>query len=182
MTGVLAGRKAIVTGGNRGLGLEIARRFVAAGADVAIGARDEALVNTEVGRLADVRPDGRVVGRKLNVASETDCQAFVEWAIGELGCIRRAGQQRRHPWPDRAPRVGRLDEVGGSNPNQSAGFSHDGKSDSRPHEVASSRRNHSAFRRWRNQSPPKHFGLRGVEGCGGPFRGIPRTRRQGLRH
>ena len=87
MTGVLAGRKAIVTGGNRGLGLEIARRFVAAGADVAIGARDEALVNTEVGRLADVRPDGRVVGRKLNVASETDCHAFVEWAIVELGCI-----------------------------------------------------------------------------------------------
>jgi NAD(P)-dependent dehydrogenase (short-subunit alcohol dehydrogenase family) len=44
-------------------------------------------VNTEVGRLANVRPDGRVVGRKLDVASETDCHAFVEWAIVELGCI-----------------------------------------------------------------------------------------------
>jgi NAD(P)-dependent dehydrogenase (short-subunit alcohol dehydrogenase family) len=87
VTGVLAGRKAIVTGGNRGLGLEIARRFVAAGADVAIGGRDETLVNAEVGRLANVRPDGHVVGRKLDVASETDCHAFVEWAIVELGCI-----------------------------------------------------------------------------------------------
>jgi len=87
MTGVLAGRRAIVTGGNRGLGLEIARGFVAAGADIAIGARDEALLSTEVGRLANVRPDGRVIGRKLDVASETDCHAFVEWAIAELGYI-----------------------------------------------------------------------------------------------
>jgi len=87
VTGVLAGRKAIVTGGNRGLGLEIARGFVAAGADVAIGARDEALLSTEVGRLANMRPDGRIIGRKLDVASETDCHAFVEWAIAELGYI-----------------------------------------------------------------------------------------------
>src|SRR5262245_24801380 len=88
MTGVLAGRKAIVTGGSRGLGLEIARRFVAAGADVAIGGGgDEGLVNAEVGRLAPVRPGGRIVGSKLDVASESDCHAFVEWAIGELGCI-----------------------------------------------------------------------------------------------
>jgi 3-oxoacyl-[acyl-carrier protein] reductase len=87
VTGVLDGRKAIVTGGNRGLGLEIARGFVAAGADVAIGARDETLLNTEVGRLANMRPHGRVIGRKLDVASETDCRAFVEWAIAELGCI-----------------------------------------------------------------------------------------------
>ena len=87
MTGVLAGRRAIVTGGNRGLGLEIARGFVAAGADIAIGARDEALLSTEVGRLANMRPDGRIIGRKLDVASETDCRAFAEWAIAELGYI-----------------------------------------------------------------------------------------------
>src|SRR5262245_55667863 len=68
--GVLAGRKAIVTGANRGLGLEIARCFLAEGADVAVGARDEALLNAEVENLAKVNGGGRVVGRKLNVASE----------------------------------------------------------------------------------------------------------------
>ena len=40
MTGVLAGRAAIVTGGSHGLGLEIARTYLAAGARVLVCARD----------------------------------------------------------------------------------------------------------------------------------------------
>ena len=40
MTGVLEGRAALVTGGSRGLGLEIARAYVAAGARVLVCARD----------------------------------------------------------------------------------------------------------------------------------------------
>jgi NAD(P)-dependent dehydrogenase (short-subunit alcohol dehydrogenase family) len=85
--GVLAGRKAIVTGANRGLGLEIAQCFLAEGAEVAIGARDEALLNAEVENLAKAHRSGRIVGRKLNVASEADCRAFVEWAIAALGHV-----------------------------------------------------------------------------------------------
>ena len=40
MTGVLEGRAALVTGGSRGLGLEITRAYVAAGARVLVCARD----------------------------------------------------------------------------------------------------------------------------------------------
>ncbi|MFI8794103.1 SDR family NAD(P)-dependent oxidoreductase, partial [Streptomyces sp. NPDC055105] len=39
--GSLADRTAVVTGGSSGIGLSIARAFVARGADVVIGARDE---------------------------------------------------------------------------------------------------------------------------------------------
>ena len=41
----LSGRSSIVTGANRGLGLEIARAFVKAGASVLLTARDEALLH-----------------------------------------------------------------------------------------------------------------------------------------
>jgi 3-oxoacyl-[acyl-carrier protein] reductase len=87
MTKVLVGRKAIVTGANRGFGLEVARHFLAAGADVALGARDEALLKREVAALAGIGCGGRVVGRSLDVGSESDARAFVEWAIAELGHV-----------------------------------------------------------------------------------------------
>ena len=49
---VLSGRKAVITGANRGLGLEIARHFLAEGADVAMGARDAVLLETEAASQA----------------------------------------------------------------------------------------------------------------------------------
>ena len=87
MTNVLVGRKAIVTGANRGFGLEVARQFLAVGADVAVGARDEAILKREVAALAGVGRGGRIVGRRLDVGSESDARAFVEWAIAELGHV-----------------------------------------------------------------------------------------------
>jgi len=47
----LAGRRAIVTGGARGIGLAVVERFVASGASVAIWDRDEATAATEAERL-----------------------------------------------------------------------------------------------------------------------------------
>jgi 3-oxoacyl-[acyl-carrier protein] reductase len=82
----LAGRKAIITGANRGLGLEIARRFLAAGADIAICARDEELLTAEAAALTKLG-QGRVVHDKLDVTSEADCRRFVERAIAELGYL-----------------------------------------------------------------------------------------------
>jgi len=52
----LDGRTALITGGSRGLGLAMARRFAASGADVAILARDpvsleQAAAESKVRRL-----------------------------------------------------------------------------------------------------------------------------------
>lgn len=49
----LEGKVAIVTGGNRGIGLATAARFLEAGAKVAITGRDEAALRESVGTLGD---------------------------------------------------------------------------------------------------------------------------------
>ena len=87
MTGILNGRKAIVTGANRGFGLEIARRFIIAGADLALGARDADLLEQEAAKLARLAPGRQVISRHLDVMSRADCESFVKWAINELGYV-----------------------------------------------------------------------------------------------
>jgi D-glycero-alpha-D-manno-heptose-7-phosphate kinase len=68
---MLSGRQAIITGANRGLGLEIARRFVA------MGAGDAALLQIEAQALAALYSGRRIVWRSLDVASEADSRASV---------------------------------------------------------------------------------------------------------
>lgn len=85
--GVLSNRNAIVTGGNRGFGLEIARKFVSAGAAVALCARDAALLDTECSRLVEELPGTRIIWRALDVTSPQDTTNFVAWAVRELGPI-----------------------------------------------------------------------------------------------
>lgn len=78
MTGALAGRTALVTGANQGLGLAIARAFVEAGASVMICARDD-------GRLADAHRElaglasgsQTVLARRADVSRAGDVQALV---------------------------------------------------------------------------------------------------------
>ena len=53
MTRALEGRVALVTGGNRGIGLEIARTLVDAGARVCITGRDEDALEAALGELGD---------------------------------------------------------------------------------------------------------------------------------
>ena len=57
MTAVLAGRAAIVTGGSHGLGLEIARTYLAAGARVLVCARDATALDRARGELVSVASD-----------------------------------------------------------------------------------------------------------------------------
>jgi NAD(P)-dependent dehydrogenase (short-subunit alcohol dehydrogenase family) len=80
---LLAGRTAIITGANRGLGLEIAHAYAAAGADVALGAR----VDEAAARRAAAFPTRRILCRQLDVSLESDTQAFAQWAFAALGHI-----------------------------------------------------------------------------------------------
>lgn len=74
----LSGRTAIVTGGTRGIGLAIAKRFAADGANVAVVARRQELVDATVSEIDTFAP-----GRVLGVSADTATNEGVERAFGE---------------------------------------------------------------------------------------------------
>jgi len=79
----LSSLKIIVTGAAQGMGAHFARRLAEAGAQVAAGdVKEEGLA-----QLAESTRGlpGKVHTRKLDVASESDVGAFVDWAHGAMG-------------------------------------------------------------------------------------------------
>lgn len=84
----LAGRSAIITGGSKGLGLAMARRFAQSGADVAIVARGRAALDEAVTKLAG-EGVGRVVGVAADIASAADVARGYDEAMAALGKIDR---------------------------------------------------------------------------------------------
>lgn len=86
MQKILGGKQAIITGANQGLGLEIARKFVAAGADVMLCARNEALLDDAWAELNDMATtDQKVVVQAADVSIESDVRDVVEKALALLG-------------------------------------------------------------------------------------------------
>lgn len=86
MGNALSGKIAIVTGANQGLGLEIARAYVLAGADVMLCARNITLlqeVQADLGKLAV--PGQRIVAKACDVSIEAEVQALVGETIETLG-------------------------------------------------------------------------------------------------
>jgi NAD(P)-dependent dehydrogenase (short-subunit alcohol dehydrogenase family) len=81
----LADRTAIVTGGSRGLGLEIAGALAAAGARVAIAGRDAAAVDAAVERLRAA--GARAEGVAADVADPDGCAAVAALARDRLGPV-----------------------------------------------------------------------------------------------
>jgi len=82
----LKGRTAVVTGGSKGIGLAVATRFAASGADVAIVARGrEALGEAEKAIGAGAR--GRVVTAQGDVANPADVQRAYDAAMQAFGRI-----------------------------------------------------------------------------------------------
>jgi NAD(P)-dependent dehydrogenase (short-subunit alcohol dehydrogenase family) len=79
----LAGMKALVTGGTKGIGRAVADHFAAECADVAICARDAAGVTETVAALA--ARGIKATGRALDVADGPALTAWVQEAAGELG-------------------------------------------------------------------------------------------------
>ncbi len=87
-----AGRVALVTGASRGLGLELARQLLDAGARVALCARDpEALerARAELAERAERRGGSAadVFARTCDVADRADVEAFVAAARAALGDV-----------------------------------------------------------------------------------------------
>ena len=84
----LDGVSAVVTGANQGLGLEIARTFVAEGAHVALCARDGLKLREAAGRLRRLaRPGQKIHAATCDVSRPAEVADFVAAATGALGQI-----------------------------------------------------------------------------------------------
>ena len=81
----LDGKVALVTGGNRGLGLAIARGLVRAGARVALGARDAA--RTEAALVELGKMGGEAIALSLDVRDDASSAAAVEETIARMGAL-----------------------------------------------------------------------------------------------
>ena len=83
----LAHQVALITGANQGLGAQIARRFRAEGAHVAIGARGETALEDTARDLRDLPAPGEVLARRLDVTREPEVEAWIAAAQARWGRI-----------------------------------------------------------------------------------------------
>jgi len=88
MEKVLSGKVAIITGANQGLGLQIAQRFLAAGADLMLCARNAALLDQARSELLkSASPEQKILAQTADVSVESDVQNVVKQALDQLkGC------------------------------------------------------------------------------------------------
>ena len=81
----LSGKVAVVTGGNGGIGLGMARGLAEAGADIVIVGRNEAKSNAAVAELK--QRGAKAISIVADVTEKAAVQAMVELAARELGRI-----------------------------------------------------------------------------------------------
>jgi NAD(P)-dependent dehydrogenase (short-subunit alcohol dehydrogenase family) len=87
VNGALSGRTALITGGTRGLGLEIARAYLRAGASgLCVCGRDRTALDVALAELqASAGPDRRVLGVVGDVSVPEDVERIVQGALAALG-------------------------------------------------------------------------------------------------
>jgi len=85
----LVGKNALVTGGVRGLGFEVARVLVAKGANVAVAARDASDIRGAVDDLRDTSPndDARIIGEACDLRDPNAITAMLERVRARLGPV-----------------------------------------------------------------------------------------------
>jgi 3-oxoacyl-[acyl-carrier protein] reductase len=109
MSGRLSGRRALVTGGSRGLGTAIAEAFLREGAQVLICARSREETEQTAASLRERAP-GRIHGAVCDIASEASVESLVAATKEHLGgldiLVANAGIQgpkgslETNPWED----------------------------------------------------------------------------------
>ena len=82
----LAGRRALVTGGGRGLGKAIASRLAEAGASVAVADIDEALAQAAASDIAG-RVGSHAVGVRMDVTDAASVRSATDEVVAQLGGI-----------------------------------------------------------------------------------------------
>ena len=86
MSRVLSGKVAIITGASQGLGLEIARKYLAAGADLMLCARNAEMLEKVQTELGSVCLDTQKVFIEVaDVALENDANRIVSETLNHLG-------------------------------------------------------------------------------------------------
>jgi 3-oxoacyl-[acyl-carrier protein] reductase len=85
MSDLLIGKKAIVTGASKGIGLEIARTLLSEGADVVICSRDSKAVENAVTDLAKTAKGHKVTGHATDVSDSGQVKQLFEFADKQLG-------------------------------------------------------------------------------------------------
>jgi NAD(P)-dependent dehydrogenase (short-subunit alcohol dehydrogenase family) len=85
VTGRLEDRKALITGGSRGIGKVIARRFIEEGANVFLCARSEEPLKKAAQELREI--GGRVVTHVTDVTKRQSVDEMVSYALAELGSL-----------------------------------------------------------------------------------------------
>src|SRR5712691_3033814 len=97
----LAGRAAVITGGSKGIGLAIATRFAASGADVAIVARGREALD-QAAKTIGATARGRVVTTQGDVAKPADIRRAYDDAMKALGkvdiVVNNAGTSNTRPF------------------------------------------------------------------------------------
>ena len=87
----LSGQKALVTGGSKGIGLEIARALAASGSDVVICSRSQKSLDQALTQLtskpAEGPPAGRIICQVTDVSNSADVSRLFEFVDREFGAL-----------------------------------------------------------------------------------------------
>jgi len=92
----LTGKRALISGGSKGIGLAIARALVAEGAHVALAARGEEVTRAAAALAAET--GGTVIGVRADTADDASVQAAVAEVVERLGGVDILVNTAAAPW------------------------------------------------------------------------------------
>src|SRR5436305_1598291 len=103
----LSGQVVVITGGNGGIGLGMAKGVAAAGADVAIWARDQDKTAKAIDELRTVAPSRRFLAVQCDVADPENVERAMAETLADLGrvdaCVANAGASGGAPFLELTP-------------------------------------------------------------------------------